>query len=252
MATPDRPRIESLDYLRGLLALSVLVYHYSTWVGLGWVWPLNGLISCLGIYAVSTFYILSGTSLAIVYGRQVVDGAFLREFTIKRLLRITPLFWLASGASLMIPIVKWLARGDASGLPAASRLFWNFSLLFSWLKPEAYIATGAWSIGNELFFYTLFPLFILFWNRSRWLFVGTVGVTLVFPLWAVFHMLDQRASLASQWVLYIQPLNQCFLFAGGDCHRSCPFQDAQDSNYRSLAGQPELNRNFGIGPLRGR
>ncbi len=58
-------RVESLDYLRGLLAVSVMIYHYVAWSGveLG----ADTVLGRLGIYSVSTFYILSGLSLGLVY-----------------------------------------------------------------------------------------------------------------------------------------------------------------------------------------
>ena len=62
------PRIEALDYLRGLLAVGVLAYHYHHWSvgnashtgpttgqGLGWA---EDLLMKLGLYGVASFYVL--------------------------------------------------------------------------------------------------------------------------------------------------------------------------------------------------
>jgi exopolysaccharide production protein ExoZ len=58
-------RLESLDYLRGLMAVSVMAFHYVSW---SFVKPgADSLLGKLGIYAVSIFYILSGVSLSFVY-----------------------------------------------------------------------------------------------------------------------------------------------------------------------------------------
>lgn len=64
-------RVESLDYLRGLMALSVVIYHYISWsMSTGSSVDVIGsqfILGKLGIYAVSIFYILSGVSLAYIY-----------------------------------------------------------------------------------------------------------------------------------------------------------------------------------------
>ena len=54
-------RIQGLDYLRGLAAFGIMVFHYSSWT-LG-KFGANTLLSRIGIYGVSIFYVISGLTL---------------------------------------------------------------------------------------------------------------------------------------------------------------------------------------------
>jgi len=82
-------RVESLDYLRGLMALAVMIYHYVAWT-IGGL-EADSVLGRLGIYAVSVFYILSGLSLAIVYNDRISSIGDVRDFMIKRVFRIFPI-----------------------------------------------------------------------------------------------------------------------------------------------------------------
>lgn len=206
---PDR--YEGLDQLRGLLAFSVMIYHYTEWQKIQLPWLFYQPLSLIGVYAVGTFYTLSGFALYVVYRERKISSLFLLEFWIKRICRIVPLFWLVSTITLLItkvPAVPWSEHLDVR------TILLNYSLLFSWLDPSAYLATGAWSIGNEWAFYTLFPL-ILWASRFRsgqW--ITGVAVILI-TCWFAFLELDPNTSLENQWGTYIHPLNQLILFAAG-------------------------------------
>ncbi len=91
----SKVRVESLDYLRGLMAISVMLYHYGYYSGI--LLDSSSLLGKLGIYAVSIFYILSGLSLAIVYKNKITSTSDICNFWIKRICRIAPLFWLGGG-----------------------------------------------------------------------------------------------------------------------------------------------------------
>ncbi|HOY69302.1 MAG TPA: hypothetical protein PLZ85_00405 [Methylotenera sp.] len=56
-------RLDSLDWLRGLLAFSIMIYHLTSWE----ISPLESshLLGRLGIYGVSMFFLLSGLSMAV-------------------------------------------------------------------------------------------------------------------------------------------------------------------------------------------
>lgn len=210
---PDKrqDRYEGLDQLRGLLAFSVMIYHYTEWQKIQLPWLLQQPLSLLGVYAVCTFYTLSGFALFVVYRQRRIDTSFLSEFWIKRACRIVPLFWLVSTITLLItktPVVSW-----ADHLNCRTLLL-NYSLFFSWLDPSAYIATGAWSIGNEWAFYTLFPLLIWASRSKQGLWISGLSVISV-TLWFSFVALDARMPLEDQWSVYIHPLNQLVLFAAG-------------------------------------
>jgi len=89
----DQNRIEPLDWLRGLMAVSIMFYHLAANF---YVQPnADSFIGRLGIYAVSVFFILSGLSLAHVYHASVNDIKSYLFFMIKRIFRIWPLLWIA-------------------------------------------------------------------------------------------------------------------------------------------------------------
>lgn len=208
----SEPRIEALDYLRGLMALAVMAYHYTAWSGIQM--PSDSLLSKLGIYAVSIFYILSGLTLAVIYKNKINDINQVYAFFIKRLFRITPLFWV----SILTVVALEITRNRLSGEPinfTIYQIFLNISLLFSFLDPVAYMSTGAWSIGNEIVFYTLFPLIIIAASRSRislpLFFLSSILIGLIFSN----VLIDRTQGLVNQWGGYINPLNQLFLFIGG-------------------------------------
>ncbi len=202
-------RIHGLDQLRGVLAFAVMVYHYSVWSELELSPLLGGPLRALGVYAVSSFYVLSGAALLIVYHKRSVDLAFLRDFAVKRTARIVPLFWLATTLGVLARYLQ------GEWWPAKLKLLMTYSLAFSWLDPTAYFATGAWSIGNEWAFYTLFPLLLLAWRGGRWWFSAALVVCLTVGLGYAFAGFDRDLTFSEQWPRYIEPLNQLPLFICG-------------------------------------
>jgi exopolysaccharide production protein ExoZ len=192
-------RVASLDYLRGLSAFGIMMYHYSSF-SFG-SWQSDSLLGRIGIYGVSIFYILSGLTLFLVYR----NNFNLYDFYIKRLFRIFPLLWLVMAISILI----------AKQPPSAYLLFINFTGLFSFLDWSKYIGTGVWSIGNELCFYLAFPLLLITLKKTRYFFwVVTVFAFVVYCLFA-FVFIDETSTIQNEWQLYINPLNQVALFVIG-------------------------------------
>lgn len=199
-------RIKSLDWLRGLMAISIMAYHLTGWSF--FELDSSGLLGRLGIYGVSIFFILSGLSMAIVYSKYITDSKSSVFFFVRRIFRIWPLLWVCIALAVLPAIVKgaqidiWL-------------IITNMTTIFGFIKPEAYINTGAWSLGNEMVYYSLTPLFILLYNRKKlWgnmLTMATLLVAIVFS----FILLKSTDTLANQWKLYVNPFNNMFLYASG-------------------------------------
>jgi peptidoglycan/LPS O-acetylase OafA/YrhL len=84
---PDGRRFELLDFLRGVAAFAVLVYHSDTFLGTR-LMP-NAYL------AVDLFFMLSGFVIAHSYAPKIAAGMSFREFTTQRLIRLYPCYALA-------------------------------------------------------------------------------------------------------------------------------------------------------------
>ena len=205
-------RIESLDYLRGVMALSVMIYHYSSWSG---VELENGsMLSKLGVYAVSIFYILSGLSLSIVYRNKINSPIEIGQLFIRRIFRIAPLFWISVFSALALNYLG-SALKDVPYQFDFLKIFLNITLLFGFIRPAAYLSTGAWSIGNEMVFYAILPILFLFSSRHFWIFPAMLLTSIILGATFAIFWMDPAQSIVDQWGIYINPLNQIFLFMGG-------------------------------------
>lgn len=197
-------RLYSLDYLRGLAALGIMVYHLTSWE-INKVAPLS-LLGIMGVYGVSIFYVLSGLTLYHVYFEKMQpDFGDLREFFAKRFFRIYPLLWLVIILTLVLNNIK----------PSLAGLVLNFTGLFGLLKWNGYYATGTWSIGNELVFYLFFPVFIFLSKKHKIGFYLLSALLLGCFLYFAFIRLKMDITLDKEWIDYVNPLNQVMLFLGG-------------------------------------
>lgn len=206
MGSNGLKRLESLDYLRGLMALAVLVFHYDKWTT--GVWNAAIIQGKLGVYAVSIFFILSGMALTLTYeGRLTFSGSSLGGYARKRFARIFPLLWLATGATLLL--------GDAHR--STADVFLNFTGVFGFVDPSRDIATGAWSIGCELVFYAAFPLLLLVAARQIVLFCAIAGALTWLGMFAAFQWPWTADSLDQQiwWPYYVQVANHAWFFVAG-------------------------------------
>lgn len=199
-------RIETLDWLRGLMALAIMFYHLTIWI----IAPQDSssVIGRLGVYGVSIFFILSGLSMAIVYNRYIKSIISSVRFFIRRIFRIWPLMWIVCVMAVLPAFLK-------TGTLDWYLMFINLTTLFGFLEPAAYIATGAWSIGNEMVYYAITPLIIILYNYKKWagnlFFLCSVAVGLYFA----FVLLDPSISVSNQWKLYVNPFNNFFLYVMG-------------------------------------
>jgi exopolysaccharide production protein ExoZ len=193
-------RLHNLDYLRGIAAFLIMIYHHLTWIKFDLV--KNGFWEKVGIYGVSVFYVLSGVTLYFVYNEKLkIQKDDLIDFYKKRLFRIFPLLWLTTFISILL----------SKQIPDFFKLFLNLSGLFAIYKWDETFSPGIWSIGNELSFYLLFPIVIALKNKKD-VILFSIMFSLLF-VYFTFYLENYDASL--QWKIYTNPLNQFMYFLIG-------------------------------------
>jgi exopolysaccharide production protein ExoZ len=197
-------RLYSLDYLRGLAAFGIMIYHYLFWIQ--GAFTSDSFMGRVGVYGVAIFYVLSGLTLYHVYEYSTSKETFsIGSFIRKRIYRIFPLLWLVTIIAILI----------SRKAPNLVDVFLNLTGLFGFIRWDVYFSTGAWSIGNELVFYSIFP-FILFACMKRPVFLAAI-IAAAFGLhhYFAYYVLHPSLPLSEQWRDYVNPLNQIFFFVAG-------------------------------------
>jgi len=195
-------RHHALDYLRGFCAFGILIFHSVCHI---YSEPdSDSFLAKVGIYGVSMFFILSGIALFHVYVSKLNSLTDVTLFYLKRFFRIFPLLWVC------VILMALLTRNFNFKI-----LVINFGALYSFIYRTDYIVEGAWSIGNELYFYVLFPFIIFLNQKSKVAFFAFCFLILLIGCYFAYGLLTPNDSLKDQWSIYIHPLNQFFLFTGG-------------------------------------
>jgi peptidoglycan/LPS O-acetylase OafA/YrhL len=150
-------RIPELDGLRGLAALTVVLFHlYITVVPFGWA-------------AVDLFFVLSGFLITGIVLDQVERPSFLRNFYARRSLRIWPIYYLTLVILLIATAVTWRCWVTyAFYLQNTSFYLMGVDELKGKVfAPEWPMLNHAWSLAVEEQFYLIWPGLIVLTGRNR-------------------------------------------------------------------------------------
>ncbi|WHH57420.1 acyltransferase [Petroclostridium sp. X23] len=148
-----RNRINTLQFLRAFLAVYILLFHVILELNNQYKsqYVLLSRIIANGYTAIDLFFILSGFVIFYNYSHKIGDIKGARNFLIKRILRIYPLYW----------IVTLLTVVTLFGLYKV-KLWENKELLFKSLlliPQNGYpIVAPAWTLSYIVFFYIIFSL----------------------------------------------------------------------------------------------
>jgi peptidoglycan/LPS O-acetylase OafA/YrhL len=212
IAAADSPTISSrpsfeIPTLDGFRAISFLIVFLSHT-------KFNGLIP--GGFGVTVFFFLSGYLITSLLRREAESTGriSLRNFYIRRTLRILPPVYVTMGICLVLIGLGWLWNDPLrwQGLLAQGLQFTNYYMIFG--PPDGhrgYIDKlgSMWSLAVEEHFYLIFPILYIGlrrWTDDRrkqaavllamWAAISLWRCVLVFFLHAVDHTV-QRASLAT-------------------------------------------------------
>ncbi|MDI4666070.1 acyltransferase [Xanthobacter autotrophicus] len=154
--------LESLQYLRAVASLMVVVFHLGaplSRLGLAAPWPQSGAAG------VDIFFVLSGfLMLVTTHGR---DG-YTVSFYVKRLVRIVPLYWIVTTASLALllaaPQLVKSGRADAWHILASYLFLPAHHPVLGTLEP---LVVPGWTLNYEMFFYLVWGVALLLPGRAR-------------------------------------------------------------------------------------
>jgi peptidoglycan/LPS O-acetylase OafA/YrhL len=156
--TLNRNHHPALDGLRGAAILLVVVYHnfgFINYFSFGWL-------------GVDLFFVLSGFLITDILLNTVGKPGYLKNFYLRRALRIFPLYFLC----LLIFLFLLPALFPPPGVGYyQDNQFWLWTYLQNWLyifKPtDATPLHHLWSLAVEEQFYLVWPLIILVVRKTR-------------------------------------------------------------------------------------
>jgi peptidoglycan/LPS O-acetylase OafA/YrhL len=169
----SKARVGELDALRGLAALAVVAYHYTTLYGqiVGHVHPLSFGFPA-GNYGVHLFFLISGFVIFMTLERTRTA----MDFVVSRASRLFPAYWVAI---LITACVVYAIGFPAQKLPA-DHLLLNFTMIQQILGAE-HLDGSYWTLEVELFFYAQMLVWFLLgqlqrihWIIALWLVLAVV------------------------------------------------------------------------------
>jgi exopolysaccharide production protein ExoZ len=174
--------IKSVQYLRAVAALMVLMFHALSRVGVGFE---------MGNAGVDIFFVISGFIMWMVSRRESAPGVFLS----RRLIRIAPLYWgvtlLTAGCAILLPGKIFPNMTVTTAALIQSLLFIPHRDALGHVFP---VVVPGWTLVYEMGFYLLFALCLLAPRAWRlWIMTGVMAVAVGLGL--LFH--SQNPALAT-------------------------------------------------------
>lgn len=184
VADPARKRLgvtqQQLDFLRGLAAVFVVLYHArgSFFVGtrkfladdpsaFDYLWAALLQSTQFGIECVVLFFVLSGFAMA----HSIKLTRSVPSFYLKRLIRIWPPYLVATLLGLLVGIVIGSRDIQENALQIA---------FYINIDPNNSVVPQFWSLPYEVVFYLLCPLLLSGVGRVRWLFAASAVLTAIY------------------------------------------------------------------------
>lgn len=155
------PKIGSLQLLRGLAVILVIVAHavdYAAGFGRGQITSFY-FFENFGAIGVDIFFVISGVIITVITNGSQISP---KRFFIKRCIRIVPLYW---GASLFCVLLSLSGHWQAISNAAILQTLTLIPLFKSGYISGPVLFLG-WTLSFEFFFYLVFTLSI-FLNKKQ-------------------------------------------------------------------------------------
>lgn len=161
----------NLDALRFIAAMSVVVFHYLTFLQgkellPKWIETIDFIFK-RGHLGVHFFFVLSGFLIFFLYLQEIQrSGKFHPwNFLVRRTLRIWPLFYFVVGISFLM-VYFFPIYGPTEHQSIYFIVFLsNFNELKNGLTDAYTLLTVPWSVSIEEQFYLSFALLAIFWKK---------------------------------------------------------------------------------------
>ncbi len=157
--------IRNLQYLRGLAALSVVIFHVTDGAGrLGDHVELPHF--ALGFFGVDLFFVLSGFIICVT--TRGGDSGRPLAFLQRRILRVAPPYWILTALLANVAVMMPGLMGATVFVPShalASFAFWP--ALHPTLGLYNPLLVVGWTLNYEMAFYALFSLALLLPGRHQ-------------------------------------------------------------------------------------
>lgn len=207
-------RLQSLDFLRGIAILGVVIFH--TFIIFDPGIKLVTFIASQGVYGVQLFFFVSAITMSLKWDERFGEERPICKFYVRRFFRIAPPFWLAMIGYLALNGLHPAWIMEEIGL---RHILLTASFLHGfWPDTINAIVPGGWSIAVEMTFYAVFPFLAAINASSIFLVLAALAIYLLNVLFAEpalnFIFSGQDADVLSGF-LYFQFLNQAPIFLIG-------------------------------------
>ena len=191
-------RLRELDSLRGLVALSVVFFHFTA--------GRPEFYSCFkfGGTAVDLFFMISGFVIFLT----VSDNPSWMYFAKKRFLRLYPTYWICLIITTVVMIINLHHLNQTDG-GLLTRFLANITMFQSYLKIED-MDGPYWSLAIELMFY-IFVIFMLIAKVINKIeIIGyLIFILIAFLYWYAlpqyplfYHSINRAIPLINHWPLF--------------------------------------------------
>ncbi|MGH8172429.1 MAG: acyltransferase family protein [Rhodanobacteraceae bacterium] len=188
-------RVYELDALRGLAALAVVAYHYTTLYGqlYGHIGP-DPISFAFGNYGVHLFFLISGFVIFMTLERTKTA----MDFVVSRFSRLFPAYW----AAILISAAVIYSIGMRSQQLPWKDVVMDFTMIQDFVGAQ-HLDGSYWTLEVELFFYAQ----MLFWfmcgqlKRIHWIIGGWLVLAMMY---GVATRLDLHFSYSARELLILR------------------------------------------------
>jgi len=167
---------KSLDGLRGIAILLVLMYHEYI-ASFGWI-------------GVTLFFVLSGYLITKILleekNKDYPLSIKFKNFWVRRILRIFPLYFLYLFILLVVYLFSPSSKEFNTEIPFLLSYTFNLYLSSGSIVLSTYPVHHLWSLSVEEQFYLLYP-FLIFFSNKKWLKINGILLLIIAVLFRFFY-----------------------------------------------------------------